>query len=79
MPQLSLYITEDNLAALRTRAAQEGVSLSKHVNRLIEQDAQGSSWPQGFWSLYGAISDDSFRAPEDAAPADDERFAALFS
>ena len=79
MPQLSLYISDDNLTALRTRAEEEGLSLSKHVGRLIEQDAQNHGWPAGFWSLYGAIEDASFAEPPDAPPADDAEFEALFA
>ena len=79
MPQLSLYVTEENLAALRARASEEGVSLSRHVGRLIEQDAQNHGWPPGFWTLYGAIQDEPFAAPQDAAPSDDAEFEALFA
>ena len=79
MPQLSLYITDENLALLRSRAAEEGVSPSKHVGRLIQQDAQSGGWPSEFWELYGAIDDDSFCEPSDAAPADDIQFEAMFA
>lgn len=79
MPQLSLYITDDNLTALRTRADEEGVSLSRHVGRLIEEDALNHGWPQDFWKLYGAIQDESFVAPPDAPPADDAQLEALFA
>ena len=79
MPQLSLYISDENMATLRNRADEEGVSMSKHVNRLIEQDASGRGWPQGFWDLFGAIQDDSFVAPPDAPPADDAELKALFA
>ena len=78
MPQLSLYITDANLETLRARAAQEGVSMSKYANRLIEQDAQNGSWPQGFWDLYGAV-DDSFVAPTDPPAPDDAELARMFS
>ena len=79
MPQLSLYITDDNLAALRTRAGEEGVSLSKHVGRLIEEDALNHGWPPNFWKLYGAIQDESFAEPPDVPPADEAEFEAMFA
>jgi len=78
MPQLSLYVTEENLALLRARAKASGLSLSKHVNRLIEQDANNAGWPKGFWNLYGAISDD-FEIPDDLPPDDDAEFEQLFA
>lgn len=79
MPQLSLYITEENLATLRKRASEEGVSLSKYTNDLIRNDADNHGWPAVFWDLYGAIDDPSFAAPEDLVPDDDDRFAAMFA
>ena len=68
MPQLSLYLSNRNLATLRARAAEEGVSMSEHVNHLIEQDKQSREWPEGFWDLFGAIQDDSFIEPIDFLP-----------
>lgn len=79
MPQLSLYLTDENLIALRKRADEEGVSLSKHVSNLIEQDVMDHGWPKGFWDLYGAIQDDSFMVPDDPSPADDAQLASLFA
>ena len=73
MPQLSLYITDDNLEALRTRAKASGLSLSKYANRLIEQDVQNGGWPEGFWDLYGAL-DENLEIPDDPPPSDDEAF-----
>lgn len=78
MPQLSLYITDENLAILRKRSKEEGISMSRYANRLIENDAGNSSWPQGFWSLYGAF-DESFEIPDDPPPSDDDELAALFA
>ena len=79
MPQLSLYITDENLETLRKRAAEEGLSLSKYTNDLIRRDAEGGGWPEGFWDLYGSIDDPLFIAPEDPAPNDDARFEAMFA
>lgn len=79
MPQLSLYLTDDNLATLRTRASEEGVSLSKHVGNLIERDSLNHGWPKEFWGLYGAIRDDGFAVPDDEPPTDDAQLEALFA
>lgn len=79
MPQLSLYVTDANLALLRERSSRAGLSMSKYTNQLIERDAENCGWPVGFWSLYGAIDDDSFAAPPDFAPFDDEEFEAMFA
>ena len=77
MPQLSLYITDDNLATLRARAQEEGLSLSRYINRLIEADAQGGGWPLGFWGLFGSLEHD-LDIPDDPPPADDAQFEKLF-
>ena len=79
MPQLSLYISDENLVTLRNRSAEEGLSMSRYANRLIEQDANSGGWPAGFWDLYGAISDESFVAPPHPLAEDDAEFKKLFS
>lgn len=65
MPQLSLYMDEPTMCVLRERSACEGVSLSKFVGNLIRKDASGDKWPQGYWSVYGALNDDSFTVPNE--------------
>ena len=79
MPQLSLYLTDENFELLQTRAAQAGLSMSKYANKLIEQDAVNAGWPADFWELYGSIDDDSFEAPGDPVPTDDDEFERLFA
>lgn len=78
MPQLSLYITDENLATLKTRAKESGVSMSKYANQLIERDERNAGWPLGFWDLYGTLGED-FAAPDDPPPSDDAQFEALFA
>ena len=79
MPQLSLYLTDANLEALRARSQEAGVSMSKYANHLIEQDVENAGWPKGFWELYGALGDDELPVPEDALPTDDDELAQLFA
>ncbi len=78
MPQLSLYVTDSNMALLRSRAHDSGVSMSKYVNNLIERDSKEGEWPIGFWSLYGALTEDIV-VPEDVYPTDDEELSKLFA
>ena len=79
MPQLSLYLTDENFELLQARAAQAGLSMSKYANKLIEQDAENAGWPADFWELYGSIDDETFVAPSDPAPTDDADFEQLFA
>lgn len=72
MPQVSLYVDEPTMDALRKDAAKEGVSLSRHVaNRLKTggRCATPSGLPEGLLaSLYGSLADDdSFVRPDQPA------------
>ena len=64
MPQLSLYLDDSTMEALRACSQREGVSLSKYVGQLIKDHAV-PGWPMGFWDTYGALNDDSFVVPEE--------------
>jgi len=72
MPQVSLYVDDAMMDELRLQAAQEGVSLSKHVARRLKEGATGyqtrcntpSGMPPGhFERLYGCIEDETFVRP----------------
>lgn len=63
MPQLSLYLDNPTMDALRIASEREGVSLSKYAGKLIRVHSQ--TWPAGFWATYGALEDDSFVVPNE--------------
>ena len=72
MPQVSLYVEDELMDELRSGAAQEGVSLSKHVARRLRDGKasyQGrcdtpSGLPERYFDrLYGCIDDDTFERP----------------
>lgn len=71
MPQLSLYVTDKTMDMLREGSRGQGMSISRYANKLIElgreKEASGSNgWPEGYWeSVYGAVKDPTFVAPED--------------
>jgi len=70
MPQLSLYLDGETMSQLREDAAQASCSLSQFVARRLQ--APKSAWPVDYWSLYGALDDDSFcESPELDPTADD--------
>lgn len=76
MPQLSLYLDEPTMGLLREDARREDLSLSSYARKTIQQ-RHNSSWPAGFFDLYGSIRDDSFVPPaelpweSDSFPFDD--------
>ncbi|MBQ9001933.1 MAG: antitoxin [Eggerthellaceae bacterium] len=67
MPQVSLYVDDETMAALRSGAAAEGLSLSKYVMERVAdgRGATPSGLPEGLLeSLYGCLADDdSFERP----------------
>lgn len=66
MAQLSLYLEDEALAALRDDAARSGVSISRYARDILSARREGGGWPQGYFSLYGALSDDiGFELPDD--------------
>lgn len=68
MPQLSLYLDEPTMEALRQDAARAGTSLSKYVANVLHEHAEASRWPDGFFDLYGAFDDECFEAPFEDSP-----------
>lgn len=63
MPQLSLYIDEDTLKKIETGAKISNTSVSKFVSVILGEHFS-KSWPAGFKSVFGSITDDSFTKPK---------------
>jgi hypothetical protein len=73
MPQISLYIDKDTLQKIERIAKKRRTSISKWVGnnlkKLIKDD-----YPDDFFSLFGAIRDDSFnKHPVDDFSHDSKR------
>lgn len=68
MPQLSLYLDDDTMDAMREHATAEHLSLSKYASRCIASGNSSSAWPSDFWNLYGSIKDDTFERPVELDP-----------
>ena len=62
MSQLSLYLDDGTMAALRDMADAGGKSLSKCAAEII-RNAAVSEWPPGFDRLFGSIGDETFKTP----------------
>ena len=73
MAQLSLYLEEEAMTALREDAARSGVSISRYAGEIISARNTVSGWPSGFFDLYGSLTDDiSFDLPEDEFISEDD-------
>ncbi len=63
MPQLSLYVTEEQLSKIESEARASNMSLSKWaVSELMEKIEP--QYPSNWEALFGSISDDSFSRPK---------------
>lgn len=63
MPQLSLYVTNEQLSKIENEAHAEKLSLSKWVvNKIMERIEP--CYPEGWADLFGSVSDLTFCRPE---------------
>jgi hypothetical protein len=70
MPQVSLYLEENTLGFARRKAQENGLSLSKYVATVLAEKS-ASMWPEDYFSLFGALQDDTFVRPEQPSFDDD--------
>ena len=63
MPQLSLYVTQDQLLKIENEAHGEKMSLSKWVVSKIMENIE-PHYPDGWADLFGSVSDSSFTRPD---------------
>ncbi|MGF7110437.1 hypothetical protein [Treponema pedis] len=63
MPQLSLYLTQEQLSKVEHEARADRMSLSKWVvTQIINKIEPG--YPEGWADLFGSVTDESFVRPE---------------
>lgn len=70
MPQISLYIDNDTIKKIERAAKLENKSISKWAASRIKLSLE-KKWPDDWFSLFGAIKDDSFTEPEELNSAND--------
>ena len=63
MPQLSLYVTHDQFQKIEREAHAEKMSLSKWVISQIMNKIE-PRYPDDWADLFGSVSDESFKRPE---------------
>ena len=63
MPQLSLYVTQDQFQKIEREAHAEKMSLSKWVVSQIMNRIE-PRYPEGWDELFGSVSDNTFSRPE---------------
>ncbi len=65
MAQLTIYLDEEAHRLVLDAAKREGTSLSKWAGKRLVKAAKPEAWPEGFFELFGAIGDETFREPVD--------------
>lgn len=66
MPQISLYIDEPTLKKIETAARKQRLSISKWVAQQLRSRID-PVYPLHYEDLFGSISDDTFKRPEEPA------------
>ena len=61
MPQISLYVDKETLSRIERAARKEKVSISKWVGKNIKK-AMKEDYPHDYFTLFGSIADESFKA-----------------
>jgi len=64
MPQISLYIDKETLLKIEAAAESEQLSISKWVGTQLKKSLN-ANYSSDFLGLYGSVTDDTFREPED--------------
>ncbi len=66
MPQVSLYLSDDEMLELKEQAGRANLSLSAFTRKLINENATKSHDVQGWWKdVAGKLDDKTFTSPED--------------
>ena len=76
MSQLSLYMEDAVMEALRASAKASGQSLSGYVRTRLADNAGILRYPPTFFGLYGSLADVDFDLPDDPVP---DAFEPLFA
>lgn len=72
MPQITIYLNRESARKVREAASREGVSLSRWARDAMDsQSSANRGWPRDYFSLFGSVDDETFRAPDSARPNQD--------
>ena len=73
MAQLTIYLDDEAHRLVQEAAQNEGTSLSKWARQRLVKAAEPEKWPDGFFDLFGSITNDSFVEPDELDPALDKK------
>ena len=68
MPQLHLYVPEEVATAVRRKADQEGLSVSRYLAQLVRREI-GQGWPEGYFEeVVGGWHGEPLERPPQGTP-----------
>jgi hypothetical protein len=71
MPQLTIYLDKAAQVVIEAAAKRDGSSLSKWARKRLVDAASPAGWPEGYFDLFGSVTDETFSEPEELDSADD--------
>lgn len=77
MSQFSFCSDEGATARSGEDLAKSQRPLPECASGLVEEGECQAAWPEGYWSIYGILSDESFQAPQELDLALDGRLPVL--
>ncbi|MCX6969801.1 MAG: hypothetical protein NTV93_06545 [Verrucomicrobia bacterium] len=73
MAQLTIYLDAKSGHLIERAARRESLSLSRWAREKLVLAAGAPTWPKGYASVLGSVSDTSFHAPADGGGKKDQR------
>ena len=62
MAQLTIYLDESTLKKIEKAAREEKSSISKWAKKRLAYSLE-SKWPEGYFKVFGCLSDEEFERP----------------
>lgn len=70
MSQMTIYLDEPAMRAVKKAARQEHMSVSRWARRLLCEAIQ-DAWPADYFKLFGALGDNDIARPSESALGED--------
>ncbi|MEE3486896.1 MAG: hypothetical protein VZT48_02195 [Bulleidia sp.] len=71
MPQISIYVNDQQFSRITESAKKNGLSISRWVVQKIMPETESNFYSKEFLDLFGSVTDDSFTEPEELPFTDD--------
>ena len=72
MSQLSVYLDDKTIAKVKESAETGNISASRLIKNALDK-YMGAQWPEGFETLFGSITDETFQRQSDVSFSSDAK------